>query len=71
MRVQWEWDKYASEDYNIVADFEATLMNLGVMDDFSDIEATEGFIKRHYEKKPKRINHARRQRLAWSNVLSD
>ena len=42
-RIKWSWDKTASYGYNIIAKFEETLINLGVLQDFSDIEDTERF----------------------------
>lgn len=46
-RIEWEWDKCASTGYNLVARFEATLMNLDLLNDYSDIEDTEVFDKKY------------------------
>jgi hypothetical protein len=46
-KVTWEWDIYASRPYNVMACFEATLINMGIIDDYSDIEATEDFVKKY------------------------
>lgn len=48
-KVKWEWDNFACKSYNIVAKFEETLINLGIMEDFSDIEDTEKFVEKNYK----------------------
>lgn len=46
-RIEWVWDVEACNDYNIVARFEATLINLGIIEDYSDIDDTEDFVHRY------------------------
>lgn len=43
----WEWDKYGSNGYNAVGKLETTLINMGVIIDYSDIVATENFDNKH------------------------
>lgn len=44
---KWEWDIMATTGYNIVAKFEETLINFGLLADYSDITDTEKFDKKY------------------------
>lgn len=44
--VVWEYDEYACMKYNILAKFETTLINFGIIDDYADIEETEKFVEK-------------------------
>jgi len=46
-KVTWEWDKFGSSSYNVMAAFESTLINMGIMKDYSDIEDTEDFVSKY------------------------
>ena len=48
-RTRWEIDNLASNGYNILAKFESTLINFGIMLDYSNITDTEEFDKKHYK----------------------
>lgn len=45
--IEWEWDAQASYGYNIVARFESTLINLGIMLDYNGITQTEAFDEKY------------------------
>lgn len=44
---KWEWDIMATTGYNIVAKFEETLINFGLLADYSDIIDTEKFDEKY------------------------
>ena len=45
-RIEWSWDEHASHGYNVLANFESTLINLDIIEEYSDIEDTERFDER-------------------------
>lgn len=45
---RWDWDFEAGIGYNILAKFESTLINLGVLEDYANIDVSEAFENRYW-----------------------
>ena len=46
----WNWDNNETDGFNFIAKFESTLIKLGILNDYSDIDSTEIFDEKYSPK---------------------